>query len=223
MIRIDPSRDVLGIVDVQPCFMPGGELPVADGDAVVEPINRLSAGPFRHAFATQDWHPPGHVSFASTHGRAPFASVDLAYGRQVLWPDHAVIGTANAGLHPGLGLDRVDAVFRKGFRPDVDSYSAFRDNDRVTPTGLGGWLRERNFARVFLCGLALDFCVFWSAQDARALGFAVFVVEDACRAIAAPVSGAAPTGGGSTTLDEARAAMRAGGVQLIRSADIAAG
>ncbi len=216
MIRIDRNRDVLGLIDLQPTFMPGGELPVAGGDAVVPAAARLATTVFAHAFATQDWHPPGHVSFASRHGAAAFSTIALPYGEQVLWPDHAIIGSANAALHPGLPLDRVDAIFRKGFRPEIDSYSAFRDNDRTSPTGLGGWLAERGFGRVFLCGLALDFCVFWSAQDARALGYEVFVVEDACRAIAAPV----PSGG--TTLDAARRAMAASGVQLIPMAELEA-
>ena len=215
MIRIQPQTDLLGLIDVQATFMPGGELPVERGDEVVPLARRLTAEVFPHAFATQDWHPPGHVSFASSHGAAPFSTARLPYGDQVLWPDHAVIGTPNAALHPGLPLDRVDAIFRKGFRPEVDSYSAFRDNDRVSTTGLGGWIRERGFRRLFLCGLALDFCVFWSAQDARALGYEVFVVEDACRAIAAPKPS------GETTLGEARRTMRDGGVQLIGIADLA--
>ena len=216
MIRIDPDQDVLGLIDLQPTFMPGGELPVAEGDAVVPIARRLTAEVFTHAFATQDWHPPGHVSFASHHGAAPFSTVTLPYGDQVLWPDHAIIGSPNAALHPDLPTGRIDAIFRKGFRPGIDSYSAFRDNDRVSTTGLGGWLKERGFRRVFLCGLALDFCVFWSAQDARALGYEVFVVADACRAIAAP----SPAGG--TTLDAALAAMRDSGVRLVGTGDLSA-
>jgi nicotinamidase/pyrazinamidase len=213
-MRIDPSTDVLGLIDVQPTFMPGGELPVPDGDAVVVPCARLAGRLFRHAFATQDWHPPGHISFASTHEAPAFSTVTLPYGEQVLWPDHALIGSPGAALHPALPLDRVDAIFRKGFRPEIDSYSAFRDNDRVSTTGLGGWIRERGFERVFLCGLALDFCVFWSAQDARALGLDVVVVEDACRAIGAPVAS------GGTTLDAAHRAMRDSGVQVITTGDL---
>ncbi|RYB04162.1 nicotinamidase [Lichenibacterium ramalinae] len=209
MIRIDPETDVLGLIDIQPTFMPGGELPVAGGDAVVPIAARLARDVFAHAFATQDWHPAGHVSFASTHGAAPFSTIALPYGDQVLWPDHAVIGSAGAALHRDLPLDRVEAIVRKGFRPGIDSYSAFRDNDRTSLTGLGGWVKERGFRRLFFCGLALDFCVFWSAQDARALGYDVVVVEDACRAIAAPAPG------GGTTLDAARAALRASGVQLV--------
>lgn len=216
MIRIDPETDVLGLIDIQPTFMPGGELPVADGQAVVPVAARLAGTVFAHAFATQDWHPAGHVSFASTHGAAPFSTVTLPYGEQVLWPDHAVMGSPGAALHPGLPLGRVEAIFRKGFRPGIDSYSAFRDNDRTSVTGLGGWVKERGFRRLFLCGLALDFCVFWSAQDARALGYEVFVVEDACRAIAAPAPG------GGTTLDAARAALLRSGTQFVGAGDLAA-
>lgn len=214
-IRIDQSTDVLGLIDVQPTFMPGGGLPVLDGDAVVAPCARLAGSLFRHVFATQDWHPPGHISFASTHGAPAFSTLELPYGEQVLWPDHAIMGTSEAALHPDLPLDRVEAIFRKGFRPEIDSYSAFRNNDRVSATGLGGWVGERGFKRLFFCGLALDFCVFWSAQDARALGYEVFVVEDACRAIGAPV----PSGG--TTLDAARRTMRDSGIQLITTGDLA--
>ena len=214
MIVPDRDTDILGLIDVQPTFMPGGGLAVPDGDAVVAPINRLLAGSFSHAFATQDWHPPGHVSFASTHRAAPFSTTALPYGEQMLWPDHALMGTPEAALHPGLDSAPIQAIFRKGFRPAIDSYSAFRENDRKTGTGLDGWLRERGFRRLFLCGLATDFCVFWSAQDARALGYEVVVIEDACRGIAAP------TGSGGTTLDAARRAMAESGVQLIGSADL---
>lgn len=206
MMEIDRDSDVLGIIDVQPTFMPGGELPVPDGDAVLDPIHELTTLRFAHAFATQDWHPPRHVSFASSHGAAPFSTVTLPYGEQTLWPDHALIDTPNAALHAGLDQAPIEAIFRKGFRPGIDSYSAFRENDRKTGTGLDGWLRERGFRRLFLCGLALDFCVFWSAQDARALGYEVFVIEDACRGIAAPGA--------------ARAALREAGVRMIRSADL---
>src|SRR5215472_2877999 len=141
--KID-ATDILGVVDVQPTFMPGGELPVAGGDAVVAVINRLLAGPFRHAFATQDWHPPGHSSFASAHpGHQAFETLSMSYGPQTLWPDHAVIGSAGAALHPDLDTGRIELVLRKGFRLEIDSYSAFRENDRRTVTGLDGWLRAR--------------------------------------------------------------------------------
>ncbi len=214
MTVIEQDSDVLGLIDVQPTFMPGGELAVPNGDAVLAPIHRLLASRFKHAFATQDWHPPGHISFASTHGAAPFSTITLPYGEQTLWPDHALMGTPEAALHPGLDPAPIEAIFRKGFRPDIDSYSAFRENDRKTGTGLDGWLRERGFKRLFLCGLATDFCVFWSVQDARALGYAVFVIDDACRGIAAPA------GSGGTTLDAARRTMAQSGVQFLRSTDL---
>lgn len=208
-MKVNPETDVLGVVDVQPTFMPGGELAVADGDAVVPVINRLLGGPFRHAFATQDWHPPGHVSFASAHpGRSPFDVIRMPYGEQVLWPDHAIQGTANAALHPGLAQGRIEVVIRKGFHAGIDSYSAFFENDRTTSTGLDGWLRGRGFRRVFLAGLATDFCVAWSAEDAARLGYDVVMVEDACRAIAMPVPG------GGTSLDAARARLAAAGVRF---------
>ncbi len=187
MIRIDPATDILGLVDVQPTFMPGGELPVANGDAVVPVINRLLANPFRHAFATQDWHPPGHSSFASSHpGKVPYDTITLSYGLQTLWPDHGLQGSDNAALHSGLVLNRVDLIIRKGTDAAIDSYSAFTENDRVTTTGLHGWLQARGFRRLFLVGLATDFCVAWTAEDAAAQGYAVFVVADACRGIALP-------------------------------------
>jgi len=203
------------VVDVQPTFMPGGELAVAEGAAVVPVINRLLAGPFAQAFATQDWHPPGHLSFASAHpGRQPYESIDLPYGPQVLWPDHAVQGTANAGLHPGLDTSRIEVIIRKGYDRNIDSYSAFFENDHRTSTGLDGWLRSRGMTRIFLAGLATDFCVAWSAEDAVRLGFEVAVIEDACRGIALPVAG------GQTTLDQARDRLAALGVRFISSADL---
>ena len=205
---------ILGLVDVQPTFMPGGELPVADGDAVVAVINRLLADGFAHAFATQDWHPPGHVSFASAHpGKRPYDTVALAYGMQVLWPDHGLQGSANAAIHRAVDLTRVEVIIRKGFHPIIDSYSAFFENDRTTATGLDGWLRQRGFRRLFLTGLATDFCVAWSAEDAARLGYEVVVIEDACRGIALP------TAGGRTTLDEARTRLSGLGVRFIRSDD----
>jgi len=187
MIAIDPATDILGLVDVQPTFMPGGELPVADGHAVVPVINRLLGGPFAHAFATQDWHPPGHSSFASSHPeKAPYDTITLDYGLQTLWPDHALQGSANAALHPDLVLNCVDLILRKGTDPAIDSYSTFTENDRQTTTGLHGWLRERGFRRLFLAGLATDFCVAWSAEDAAVLGYPVFLIADACRGIGLP-------------------------------------
>src|SRR5579875_3766678 len=187
------DSSVLLIVDVQLDFMPGGALAVPDGDAVVAPINQLLAR-FSHAFATQDWHPPGHASFASAHpGRAAYDTIRLPYGEQVLWPDHALQGSANAALHPGLDTRRVEVVIRKGFHPGIDSYSTFFENDKRTATGLDGWLQQRGFRRLFLAGLATDFCVAWSAEDAVKLGYDVVVIDDACRGIGLPA------GAGRTT------------------------
>jgi len=181
-MRLLPD-DVLLVMDVQCDFLPGGALAVPEGDAVVAPINRLSTL-FDHVLLTQDWHPAGHISFAASHpGRAPFETVALPYGDQVLWPTHCVQGAPGAALAPGLDLPRAELVIRKGFHPDVDSYSAFTEADRRTPTGLAGYLRERGLRRLFLVGLATDFCVAWSALDARAAGFDAFVIEDACRGI----------------------------------------
>jgi len=177
------ESDILLVVDVQNDFCPGGALAVPQGDEVVPLVNRLG-GRFPHVVLTQDWHPPGHGSFASSHpGRKPFETVDAAYGPQTLWPDHCVQASEGAAFHPHLRLPRAELVIRKGFRPAVDSYSAFYENDRKTPTGLSGYLRERGFTRVFLAGLATDFCVHYSALDARREGFAAVLIEDACRAI----------------------------------------
>ncbi|MGE0151638.1 MAG: bifunctional nicotinamidase/pyrazinamidase [Reyranellaceae bacterium] len=174
---------VLLVVDVQNDFCPGGALAVAEGDLVVPVANRL-IGRFAHVILTQDWHPADHRSFASTHdGRQPFDSVAFPYGPQTLWPDHCVQGTAGAAFHPGLEAAKAELVVRKGFRRDIDSYSAFAENDRRTRTGLAGYLRERGLTRLFLCGLATDFCVAYSALDGRAEGFDVTVIEDGCRAI----------------------------------------
>ncbi|HEX4367441.1 MAG TPA: bifunctional nicotinamidase/pyrazinamidase [Rhodopila sp.] len=181
------QTDILGLIDIQPTFMPGGELPVAEGDAIIPVVNHLLAC-FDHAFATQDWHPAGHASFASAHpGRLPYDTIDMPYGPQVLWPDHGIAGTANAAIHPAIDQTRIEAVIRKGFRRNLDSYSAFFENDRQTPTGLEAWLRQRGFSRLFLCGLATDFCVAWSAEDAARLGFTVTIIEDACRGIGLPI------------------------------------
>ncbi len=176
------DADLLLVVDVQHDFCPGGRLPVPHGDAVVEPINQL-ARRFAHVVLTQDWHPRGHRSFASTHGRAAYETITAPYGPQILWPNHCVQGTHGAALCDDLDIPHAELILRKGFRPEIDSYSAFFENDRTTPTGLGGYLRERGFKRVFIAGLAFDFCVRYSAEDARAQGFAVFVIEDACRGI----------------------------------------
>ena len=177
------DRDVLVIVDVQNDFCPGGALAVPDGDAVVPVINRLAAQ-FAHVVLTQDWHPPGHASFASSHpGKQPFETIEAVYGQQVLWPDHCVQGTEGAAFHPGLAVRHAELVLRKGFRLEIDSYSAFRENDRRTPTGLAAYLRERGFERLTLCGLATDYCVLFSVLDAREAGFAVQLAASACRGI----------------------------------------
>jgi len=177
------DTDLLLVVDVQNDFCPGGALAVARGDEIVPLVNRLGER-FQHVVLTQDWHPPGHSSFASSHpGNKPFQTIEVAYGLQTLWPDHCVQETTGAAFHPDLRLPHAEVVIRKGFRRAVDSYSAFYENDRRTPTGLAGYLRERGLARIFLVGLATDFCVHYSALDARRLGFAAVLIEDACRAI----------------------------------------
>jgi len=182
-MQIRANEDVLLVIDVQNDFCPGGALAVADGDAVVPVVNRLAAQ-FAHVVLTQDWHPAGHSSFASQHnGAAPFESITMRYGPQTLWPDHCVQGTPGAALLASLEADRAELIIRKGFRRDIDSYSAFFENDRTTPTGLAGYLRERGLTRLFLVGLATDFCVHYSAVDARQLGFEAIVVDAGCRAI----------------------------------------
>ncbi len=176
-------RDVLLVVDAQNDFCPGGKLAVPRGDEVIPKINRLAAR-FEHVVLTQDWHPAGHLSFASSHpGRKPYEAVDLAYGAQILWPDHCVQGTPGAQLHEDLRIAHAALVLRKGHHYDIDSYSAFYENDRETRTGLAGYLRERGFTRVFVVGLAFDFCVRFSAVDAKHEGFDVAVFEDGCRGI----------------------------------------
>jgi nicotinamidase/pyrazinamidase len=177
------DRDVLIVVDVQNDFCPGGALAVPQGDEIVPAVNRVAAG-FAHVILTQDWHPRGHASFASLRpGRHPFETIELPYGQQILWPDHCVQGTDGAAFHPGLDVPHAELVVRKGFRSAIDSYSAFRENDHRTLTGLAGYLRERGFERVTLCGLATDFCVLFSAIDGREAGFKVNVVTSACRGI----------------------------------------
>jgi nicotinamidase/pyrazinamidase len=176
-------EDVLVVVDVQNDFCPGGALAVPHGNRVIAPIHR-AARRFDHIVLTQDWHPPGHLSFATRHhGKRPFDSIETAHGSQVLWPDHCVQGTRGAEFHPSLHLPQAELVLRKGHRIDIDSYSAFYENDRTTPTGLGGYLRERGLRRVFFAGLAYDFCVGYSALDARKLGFPAVVIKGACEAI----------------------------------------
>jgi nicotinamidase/pyrazinamidase len=177
------ESDVLLVVDIQNDFCPGGALAVPEGDAIVPLVNCVMER-FPHTVLTQDWHSPGHSSFASAHpGKSPYETVETSYGTQILWPDHCVQGTAGAAFQGDVDVTRAELIVRKGFRPGIDSYSAFYENDHTTCTGLSGYLRERGFRRVYLCGLATDFCVKWSALDARREGFEVAVIEDACRAI----------------------------------------
>jgi len=173
----------LVVVDVQNGFTTGGGLPVPHGEDVVPVINRIGSR-FANVILTQDWHPPGHASFASSHpGRQAYEVIDLPYGPQVLWPDHCVQGTTDAALHPDLHLPQAQLVIRKGFHPQIDSYSAFQEADRTTPTGLDGYLKQRGITHLFVVGLATDFCVAWTALDARAAGYEVAVIEDATRPI----------------------------------------
>ncbi|WP_087725285.1 bifunctional nicotinamidase/pyrazinamidase [Pandoraea sp. PE-S2T-3] len=178
-----PMDEVLLVIDVQYDFMPGGALAVPHGDEVVPAINALAGG-FSHVVLTQDWHPSGHVSFAENHpGSQPFETISLPYGDQVLWPMHCVQDTRGAALHEGLHIPQAQAIVRKGYHVGVDSYSAFLEADRKTPTGLAGYLRDKGVRRVHCVGLATDFCVAWSALDAKAAGFDVCLIEHACRAI----------------------------------------
>ncbi|MDE2064031.1 MAG: bifunctional nicotinamidase/pyrazinamidase [Bradyrhizobium sp.] len=208
-IKVDDASALL-VIDVQNCFLPGGSLAVKDGDQVIPVINRLAKG-FANVVMTQDWHTPGHVSFASSHaGKKPFETIDLAYGKQVLWPDHCVQGTDGASLSKDLSIPQAELIVRKGYHKDVDSYSAFTEADGKTTTGLAAWLKARKLQRLFITGLATDFCVAWTALDARKAGFDAFVVEDACRGI--------DTHG---SLAKAWADMEKAGVKRIQSSDIA--
>jgi nicotinamidase/pyrazinamidase len=203
------QNDALLVVDVQNDFCLGGALAVSRGDEIVPLINQLGER-FAHVLLTQDWHPRGHRSFASAHpGRLPFETIELAYGPQTLWPDHCVQGSAGAAFHPGLALPQAELILRKGFRAEIDSYSAFYENDRRTPTGLAGYLRERGLKRLFLAGIATDYCVAYSALDARREGFDVTVIEDACRGIDLEGSLAA-----------ALATMRNAGVAIVASKEL---
>ena len=208
---IKPRADsALIVVDVQNCFVTGGTLPVNKGDEIVPIINAL-AKKFENVVITQDWHTPGHTSFASAHeGKKPFETIKLSYGTQVLWPDHCVQGTNDAALQKDLDLPNAQLVIRKGYHKDVDSYSAFKEADRKTDTGLAGYLKARGIKTVFVTGLATDFCVAWTALDARKAGFTVYVVEDACRGIDLKGSVAA-----------AWKSMSAKGVKRIQSSDLA--
>ena len=208
MNKLDDAT-VLIIVDAQYGFMPGGGLAVADGDAVVPVINRI-APRFANVVLTQDWHPADHISFAANHpGRAPFETITLPYGEQVLWPTHCVQGTRDAALHDDLRVPQAQLIIRKGFHRDVDSYSAFMEADRRTSTGLAAYLKARGISKLYLCGLATDYCVAWSALDARAVGLQAAVIEDACRAI--DLNG---------SLARAWADMAAAGVGRVQSTDI---
>jgi len=205
------SKAALIVVDVQNCFIDGGTLPVKGGADVVPVINKL-AGAFENIVVTQDWHTAGHASFASTYsGKKPFETTKLSYGQQVLWPDHCVQGSDDAALHKDLKLPTAQVIIRKGFHKDVDSYSAFEEADRKTSTGLAGYLKQRGINTVYVTGLATDFCVAWTAMDARKLGFQVYVIEDATRAI--DLNG---------SLAAAWKQMSAKGVKRIQSSDIAA-
>jgi nicotinamidase/pyrazinamidase len=198
------DRDILIIVDVQNDFCPGGALAVPHGNQIVPAVNRLAAE-FAHVVLTQDWHPRGHASFASSHpGKQPFETIDVSYGEQILWPDHCVQGTLGAAFHSDLDVSHAELVLRKGFRAAIDSYSAFFENDHRTPTGLVGYLKERRFERITLCGLATDFCVLYSAIDGRQAGFEVTVVTAACRGI--DVDG---------SLDRAMRSMNEAGLTLL--------
>jgi nicotinamidase/pyrazinamidase len=209
-IAID-DKSVLLVIDVQNCFLPGGSLAVKDGDQVVPVINRIARS-FANVVMTQDWHTAGHVSFASSHsGRKPFETIDLSYGKQVLWPDHCVQGTDGAALSKDLTIPQAELILRKGFHKDVDSYSAFTEADGKTSTGLAKYLEARGLRRVFVAGLATDFCVAWSALDARKAGFETYVIEDACRGIDTQGS-----------LAKAWSDMDKAGVKRIQSGDIAA-
>ncbi len=208
-IKPDDASALL-VIDVQNCFLPGGSLAVKEGEQVVPVINKISKA-FANVVMTQDWHTPGHVSFASVHsGKKPFETVDLPYGKQVLWPDHCVQGTEGASLSKDLAIPHAELIIRKGFHKNVDSYSAFLEADGKTSTGLAGYLKSRKIKRVFVAGLATDFCVAWTALDARKAGLETYVVEDACRGIDTQGS-----------LAKAWADMAAAGVKRIKSDDIA--
>ena len=208
-IKPDDGAALL-VIDVQNCFLPGGSLAVKEGDQVVPVINKIAKS-FANVVMTQDWHTPGHVSFASVHaGKKPFETIDLAHGKQVLWPDHCVQGTDGAGLSKDLAIPQAELIIRKGFHKDVDSYSAFTEADGNTTTGLAAYLKARKVERVFVAGLATDFCVAWTALDARKAGFETYVVEDACRGIDTQGS-----------LAKAWDDMAKAGVKRIQSADIA--
>ena len=201
--------DALLVIDMQLDFLPGGALAVANGDAILPGINALAAR-FDHVILTQDWHTPNHISFASTHGLLPFTdTVETSYGTQHLWPNHCIQGTRGADLHPDLNIPHAELILRKGFRKNIDSYSAFTENDQQTPTGLAGYLRERGLTRLFFTGVAYDFCVGFSALAAARLGFKSIVIEDLTRAVNLP-----------TTVDTTNAAFASASVQRISSSEL---
>jgi nicotinamidase/pyrazinamidase len=205
--------DALLVIDMQRDFLPGGALAVTEGDVILPGINALAVQ-FDHVILTQDWHPLHHISFASTHGLQPFpngvqATIEAPYGTQALWPDHCIQGTPGAELHPDLSIPHAELILRKGFRKDIDSYSAFTENDQKTPTGLAGYLRERGLTRLFFAGIAYDFCVGFSALAAARLGFESIVIEDLTRAVNLPNS-----------VNATNSAFTAAGVQLISSAEL---
>ena len=201
--------DALLVIDVQNDFMPGGNLAVKDGDAIVPVINAI-AKKFDHVILTQDWHPNRHISFATTHTKQPYETIEAHYGTQTLWPDHSVQHTHGSAFHPALAIPHAELILRKGFRRHIDSYSAFLENDHTTLTGLTGYLRERNLTRLFLCGLAYDFCVRYSAIDGKTLGFETIVIEDATRAVNL-----------SNSVAETNAALAEAGILTIASGNIA--
>ena len=207
-MQLQPTNALL-VIDVQNDFMPGGALAIADGDAMVPLINTL-AKKFDHVILTQDWHPTQHISFATTHAnKQPFETIQVPYGPQVLWPEHVLQNTEGAAFHPALSIPHAELILRKGFRRHIDSNSAFLENDHFTPTGLAGYFRERGLHRVFLCGLAYDFCVRYSAVDGHNLGFETIVIEDATRPANLPNS-----------VIETNAALAAANIRRIQSTDI---
>lgn len=208
MVIASQPDDALLVIDVQNDFMPDGALPVTDGNDVISTINAL-AQKFDHVILTQDWHPTQHISFATTHNKQPFETIQAPYGPQTLWPEHSLQNTPGAAFHPGLDIPHAELILRKGFRRHIDSYSAFLENDHFTSTGLAGYLRERGLQRLFLCGLAYDFCVRFSAIDGTALGFECLVIEDATRPVNLPNS-----------VTETNDAFITAGVQRIESQQI---
>jgi nicotinamidase/pyrazinamidase len=212
------QTDALLVIDMQVDFMPGGALAVTEGDLIIPGINALAAQ-FEHVILTQDWHPEGHISFAASHlGKQPFVdTIEAAYGTQTLWPIHCIQGSRGAELHPNLAIPHAELILRKGFRKDIDSYSAFFENDGVTPTGLNGYLRERGIERLFFAGLAYDFCVGFSALAAANLGFASLVIEDLTRAVGLPATADKPA-----TIDHTNVCFGTANVQRISSAALPA-